>query len=46
MTKFEELQDRVKKLKLLLDDPMPDGVMWCKHYAEHMKFISDYWMEN
>ena len=44
--KFKELCERVAKLKLLLDDPQPGLASWCMMYAEHMKFISDYWTQN
>ena len=44
--RFMELCEHVAKLKLLLDDPQHELSSWCKMYAEHMKFISDYWTQN
>lgn len=43
---FEELKERVEKLNKLLEDPQLGLSSWCIFYAEHMKWISDYWREN
>lgn len=43
---FDELKRRVAALKMLLDAPEPGLLSWCGMYASHMKFISDYWVNN
>ena len=44
--KFRELCDHVAKLNAMLADPQFGLSSWCKEYAGHMKFISDYWTQN
>lgn len=46
MKTFEELQERVKKLNSLLEDPQPGLMSWSMMYAEHMQWIVAYWNEN
>jgi hypothetical protein len=43
MSEQEKLTDHVNKLQKLLADPHPQMVTWAGFYAEHMKFISDFW---
>lgn len=43
---FRELCEHVTKLNKLLEDPQFGLASWCEMYAEHMKFISDYWTQN
>lgn len=44
--KFRVLIEHVAVLNKLLQDPQPELSSWCVLYAEHMKFISDYWTQN
>jgi hypothetical protein len=44
--KFQELTRRVTQLNEMLKDPQFGLISWCQIYAEHMKFISDYWTSN
>lgn len=46
MKTFAELQERVKKLNSLLEDPQPGLMSWSMMYAEHMQWIVSYWNEN
>ena len=43
---FKELQRHVAALNELLKDPQFDLASWCQCYAEHMKWISEYWQRN
>ena len=44
--KFKQLQQHVEALNQMLQDPQFGLVGWCTCYADHMKFISDYWTQN
>jgi len=43
---FEQLIDHVNKLQLLLENPQFGLISWCIKYANHMRYISDYWSNN
>lgn len=44
--KMEKLKFHVSALNEMLKDPQFGLMGWCMIYAEHMKFISDYWQNN
>lgn len=47
MTKsFEALCAHVAQLNALLESPHFGLASWCGAYAEHMRYISEYWAEN
>jgi hypothetical protein len=43
---FDEMREHVSKLNELLKDPQLGLFTWCEMYSEHMKCISDYWVNN
>jgi len=43
---FEQLKLDVMRLNELLKDPQFGLSSWCRMYAERMKAISDYWVNN
>lgn len=43
---FEDMKWHVEKLNDMLKDPQFGLSSWCQFYAEHMKAISDYWVNN
>lgn len=43
---MDELKEHVAKLNALLEDPQLGLSTWCMFYAEHMKWIADYWNNN
>lgn len=40
---FDEMKNKVNKLKVLMDDPQPGLISWHMMVGECMKYISDTW---